>query len=36
MTNLTIFLDEAIIRNARIRALQEGTSLSAKVRELLQ
>ena len=35
MTNLTIALDEAIIRKARIRAIQEGTSVSAKVREFL-
>ncbi len=35
MTNLTIALDESIIRNARVRAIQEGTSLSAKVREFL-
>lgn len=36
MTNLTISLDEAIVRGARIRAIQEGTSLSAKVREYLR
>lgn len=35
MTNLTISLDEAIIRKARMRAIQEGTSVSAKVREFL-
>ncbi len=35
MTNLTISLDESIVRSARIRAIQEGTSLSAKVREYL-
>lgn len=35
MTNLTISLDEAIIRKARVRAIQEGTSVSAKVREFL-
>ena len=35
MTNLTISLDEAVIRKARIRAIQEGTSVSAKVREFL-
>ncbi|MDP2370314.1 DUF6364 family protein [Rhodoferax sp.] len=35
MTNLTIALDEAIIRKARIRAIEEGTSVSAKVREFL-
>ncbi len=35
MTNLTIALDETIVRQARIRAIQEGTSVSAKVREFL-
>ena len=35
MTNLTIALDETIIRKARIRAIHEGTSVSAKVREFL-
>ncbi len=35
MTNLTISLDESVVRGARIRAIQEGTSLSAKVREFL-
>lgn len=35
MTNLTITLDEAIVKKARVRAIQEGTSVSAKVREFL-
>ncbi|MBD3893648.1 hypothetical protein [Hydrogenophaga sp.] len=35
MTNLTISIDAAIVRQARIRAIQEGTSVSAKVREFL-
>lgn len=35
MANLTISLDESIIRKARIRAIHEGTSVSAKVREFL-
>ena len=35
MTNLTISLDDAIDRKARIRAIEEGTSVSAKVREFL-
>lgn len=35
MTNLTIALDEAIVRKARIRAIHEGTSVSAKVRDFL-
>ena len=34
MTNLTISLDENLVKQARIKAIQEGTSLSAKVREL--
>lgn len=35
MANLTISLDENIVKQARIKAIQEGTSLSAKVREFL-
>ncbi len=35
MTNLTISIDEAVVRQARVRAIQEGTSVSAKVREFL-
>ena len=35
MTNLTISLDENLVKQARIKAIQEGTSLSAKMRELL-
>ena len=35
MTNLSISLDENLVKQARIKAIQEGTSLSAKVRELL-
>ena len=35
MANLTISLDENLVRQARIKAIQEGTSLSAKVREML-
>ncbi len=35
MTNLTISLDESTIKMARVRAIQEGTSVSAKVREFL-
>ena len=35
MTNLTISIDENIVRHARVRAIQEGTSVSAKVREFL-
>jgi plasmid stability protein len=35
MTNLTISLDENLVKRARIKAIQEGTSLSAKIREFL-
>ena len=35
MTNLTISIDEAVVRQARVRAIQEGTSLSAKIREFV-
>ncbi len=35
MTNLTIALDDAIVKKARVRAIHEGTSVSAKVREFL-
>lgn len=36
MANLTIAVDEHLIRLAQMRATHEGTSLSAKVREFLQ
>jgi plasmid stability protein len=36
MSNITISLDDQLIKQARIRVAQQGTSLSAKVRELLQ
>ena len=35
LTNLTISLDENTVRKARLRAIEEGTSVSAKVREFL-
>jgi plasmid stability protein len=35
MTNLTLSIDEQLIKKARIKAIEEGTSLSAKIRELL-
>lgn len=35
MSNLTISVDDALIKRARVRAIQQGTSLSAKVREFL-
>ena len=36
MSNLTISVDDELIKLARVRAIQQGTSLSAKVREFLQ
>ena len=36
MSNLTISVDENLIKLARVRAIQQGTSLSAKVRDFLQ
>lgn len=36
MSNLTISVDDELIKRARVRAIQQGTSLSAKVREFLQ
>ena len=36
MSNLTISVDDELIKLARVRAIQEGTSLSAKVRGFLQ
>lgn len=36
MPNLTISIDESIVRGARIKAIQEGTSVSAKVRDFLR
>ena len=36
MSNLTISVDDALIKRARVRAIQQGTSVSAKVREFLQ
>ncbi|MDD5031242.1 MAG: hypothetical protein PHH58_17400 [Rhodoferax sp.] len=35
MSNLTIAVDEHIIKQARVRAIQQVTSVSAKVREFL-
>jgi len=35
MTNLTISIDDTLLRNARARALREGTSISARIREFL-
>ncbi len=36
MANLTLAVDADLIRRARVRAIQEGTSLSARVRAFLQ
>ena len=36
MSNLTISVDDEIIKRARVRAIQQGTSVSAKVREFLE
>ena len=35
MANLTLVIDDALLRRARIRALEQGTSVNAVVRELL-
>lgn len=35
MTNLTLTVDEEILRRARIRALERGTSVNALVRDYL-
>jgi Family of unknown function (DUF6364) len=35
-TNLTLTVDEALLRQARIRALEQGTSVNAIVREYLE
>jgi hypothetical protein len=36
MTNVTLSIDEKVLRQARILALQEGTSLNAVIREFLK
>lgn len=35
MANLTIAIDEEVLRKARIRALEQGTSVNALLREYL-
>jgi plasmid stability protein len=35
VTNLTISIDEKFIRKARVRAINEGISVSARIREFL-
>jgi plasmid stability protein len=36
MTNLTVSIDEALLRRARIRALERDTSVNALVRDFLE
>ena len=36
MSNITLSIADEIIKQARLKSVQEGVSLSAKVRELLQ
>ena len=36
MTNLTITIDEHLLKQARMRALQQGTSVNAVLREYLE
>lgn len=36
MSNVTLSIDDNIIKQAKLRAIQEGISLSAKMRDLLQ
>lgn len=36
MTNLTLSIDEDLLRRARIKALEDGTSVNALVREQLE
>jgi len=36
MTNLTLSIDEAVLRRARIRALEQGTSVNALLRAYLE
>lgn len=36
MASLTLTIDEGLLRQARIRALQQGTSVNALVREWLE
>lgn len=36
MSNLTISVDEAVLKQARMRALEEGTSVNALLREYLE
>lgn len=36
MTNLTLSIDETLLRKARIKALERGTSVNAMVREFIE
>jgi hypothetical protein len=36
LANLTLTIDEEVLKKARIRALEEGTSVNALVREYLE
>lgn len=36
MSNLTITVDDEVLRKARIRALEQGSSVNAVLRELLE
>ncbi|WP_440998052.1 hypothetical protein [Arhodomonas sp. SL1] len=36
MANVTISVDEEVLKQARIRALQQGTSVNAVIRDLLE
>jgi plasmid stability protein len=36
VTNLTLAIDEEVLRRARIRALERGTSVNALVREFVE
>ena len=36
MTNLTLSIDEMLLRKARIKALERGTSVNAMVREFIE
>lgn len=35
MSNLTISMDDKLIKAARVKAIQQGTSLSAKIRDFV-
>ena len=36
MANLTITIDDAVLKQARVRAIEQGTSVNAVLREYLQ